>query len=129
MISSIKNFTFLVNILMLCFLFLFYYVFYNYAITQDFENVGTVAITLFGFIIFPIAFVIIIYLFLNIGFEYFFQNKRYISRNSALLLSGIGIFLVLCFFGYVRMLIENLLPKKRKKKKLKKRIKKIDQPQ
>ncbi|MCD9854535.1 hypothetical protein LUD75_07445 [Epilithonimonas sp. JDS] len=122
MITPIKNFTFVINIVVLCFLIIFYYVFYNYAKTQSFENVGTVALAIFGFVIFPIAFGVLIYLFLNIGYEYFLLNKRHTSRNSAIFLSGLGIFLALCLVGYFRILIENLFLKKRKKSKKKKGI-------
>lgn len=121
MITPIKNFTFVVNIVMLCFLIIFYYTFYNYAKTQSFENVGTFAITIFGLIIFPIAFGVLIYLFLNIGYEYFFLDKKYVSRNSAIFLSGLGIFLALCFVGYIRIFIESVFLKKRKKSKKKKK--------
>lgn len=120
MISPIKNFTFVVNIVMLCFLFLFYYIFYSYAKTQSFESAGSFALTIFGFIIFPIAFGILIYLFLNVGYEYFLLGKRNTSRNSAILFSGLGIFLLLCIFGYLRMLFEKFLFKKKKKPKKKK---------
>lgn len=120
MVSPIKTFTLSVNIVMLCFLFLFYYIFYNYAKTQNFEKIGTIAFAIFGYIIFPIAFVILIYLFLNIGFEYFFLHKRYTSRNSAILLSVLGIFFALCFFSYIKILIESIF-KNSKKNKLKKR--------
>lgn len=125
-ITPIKNFAFVANIVMLCFLIIFYYIFYNYAKNQSFENVGTFALSIFGFVIFPIAFGILIYLFLNIGYEYFFLNKRFVSKNVAILLSGLGIFLVLCFIGYIRILIENIFLKKRKKKNKKKKKLKND---
>lgn len=121
MISPIKNFNFVINIVMLCFLIIFYYIFYNYARTQSFENVGTFALSIFGFVIFPIVFGILIYLFLNIGYEYFFLDKRFVSKNVAILLSGLGIFLALCFVGYVRFFIDSVFLKKRKKSKKKKK--------
>ncbi|KFC18296.1 hypothetical protein [Epilithonimonas lactis] len=120
MITPMKNFAFAVNILSVCFLMIFYYFFYNYARRQSFEGVGTFVLSIFGFVIFPIAFGLLIYLFLNIGYEYFFQNKRFVSKNVAILLSGLGIFLMLCFVGYIRILIENVFLKKGRKKKKKK---------
>ena len=123
MITPIKNFTFFVNIISLCFLVIFYYTFYNYARTQSFENVGIVAMSIFGLVIFPIAFGVITYLFLNIGYEYFFRNKRFISRNIAIALSALGIFIALCFIGYIRFFIEIVFLKKQKKKHKKKKKK------
>ena len=123
MITPIKNFTFVMNIVVLCFLIIFYYIFYTYARTQSFENIGTFAITIFGVIIFPIAFGILIYLFLNIGYEYFFLGKKYTSRNAAIFLSALGIFLALCFVGYIRIFIESTFFKKKKKNKKRKKAK------
>ena len=121
MITPIKNFAFVANIILACFLIIFYYIFYNYARRQSFENVGTFALSIFGFVVFPIVFGILIYLFLNIGYEYFFLEKRFVSKNVAILLSGLGIFLALCFIGYIRFLIENVFRKKSKKKNKKKK--------
>lgn len=121
MITPIKNFTFVTNIVVACFLIILYYIFYNYARRQSFEGVGTFALSVFGFVVFPIVFGILIYLFLSIGYEYFFLDKRFVSKNVAILLSGFGIFLALCFVGYVRFFIENMFLKKRKKSKKKKK--------
>lgn len=123
MITPVKNFAFVANIVLACFLIIFYFILYNYARRQSFENVGTFAISIFGFVIFPVAFGILIYLFLNIGYEYFFLNKRFVSRNVAIGVSGLGIFLVLCFIGYIRIFIENVFLKKGNKKKKKKKNK------
>ncbi len=120
MITPIKTFAFVVNIIVICFLIIFYYILYNYAKTQSLEDIGTFVLAIFGFIIFPIAFCILIYLFLNIGYDYFFLGKRYTSRNAAIGVSALGIFLVLCLFG----LIKSMFTQKRKKKK-KKSLKKI----
>jgi len=115
MITPIKIFALMVNIIVICFLVIFYYILYSYAQTQSLEDIGTFALAIFGFIIFPLAFCILIYLFLNIGYDYFFLGKRYTGRNTAIGVSALGIFLVLCLFG----LIKSLFTKKRKKKKKK----------
>lgn len=115
MITPIKTFAFVMNIIVLCFMIIFYYMLYSYAKTQSLEDIGTFALAIFGFVIFPIAFCILIYLFLNIGYDYFFLGKRYTSRNAAIAVSALGIFLVLCLFG----LIKSLFTKKHKKKRRK----------
>ncbi|WP_235696073.1 hypothetical protein [Epilithonimonas caeni] len=115
MITPIKTFASVVNIIVLCFLIIFYYILFSYAKTQSLEDIGTLVLAIFGFIIFPVAFCILIYLFLNIGYDYFFLGKRYTGRNTAIGVSVLGIFLVLCLFGFIK----SVFTKKRKKKKRK----------
>ena len=116
MITPIKNFTFVVNIISLSFLIIFYYIFYNYAKTQSLESTGNFVLTVFGFVIFPVAFIVLIYLFLGVGYDYFIMGKKYISRNMAILFSGLGIFLILCLFGLMRYIVEKKILKQKKKK-------------
>ncbi|GGG59967.1 hypothetical protein [Epilithonimonas arachidiradicis] len=113
MITPIKTFTFIVNIVTICFIIIFYYILYSYAKTQSLENIGNFVLVIFGYVIFPIAFCVLIYLFLNIGYDYFFLGKRYTGRNTAIGVSALGIFLLLCLFGFIK----SMLTKKRKKKK------------
>jgi len=115
MITPIKIFALVVNIIMICFIVIFYYILYSYAKTQSLEDIGNFALAIFGFIIFPLVFCILIYLFLNIGYDYFFLGKRYTGRNTAIGVSALGIFLVLCLFGFIK----SMFTKKRKKKKKK----------
>jgi len=115
MITPIKTFTFIVNIVTVCFTIIFYYILYSYAKTQSLENIGNFALVIFGYVIFPIAFCVLIYLFLNIGYDYFFLGKRYTGRNTAIGVSALGIFLLLCLFGFIK----SRFTKKRKKKKKK----------
>lgn len=120
MITSIKTFAFVVNIVTVCFMIIFYYILYSYAKTQSLENMGNFALVIFGYVIFPIAFGVLIYLFLNIGYDYFFLGKRYTGRNTAIGVSALGIFLLLCLFGFIK----SMFTKKRKKKK--KKLSKLD---
>lgn len=116
--TSIKSFAFVMNIILVIFLLVFYYLFYVFAKTGDvastFYRLGAV----FVYVLFPFGFLILIFLFLNVGYEYFILNKKYTSFNSAAFCTGLGVFLLLCLFGYIKYFIEQSA--KQRKKKLKK---------
>lgn len=117
MITPIKTFAIVMNILVIVFMGIFYYIFYTYAKTGSFEKIGNALLPVFGFVIFPLALVIMTYLLLNIGYEYFILNKPTTSRNVAIFCSVLGIFLLLCLYGYIKAYLD---ANKKKQKKLKK---------
>lgn len=118
--TPIKTFAFVLNIVTIIFMFMFYYAFYTFARTGSFDGVFTVFGALFIFILFPIAFIVLIFLFLNIGYEYFILGLRYTSFGGAAFLTGLGVFLLLCLYGYFKHFVEQAAKRKRKRlKKLK----------
>ncbi|WCM42677.1 TMEM199/VMA12 family vacuolar ATPase assembly factor [Flavobacterium sp. CBA20B-1] len=117
MLSPIKTFAFIFNILALTFLGIFYYLFYKLAKTGKFDGIENVLLPLFCFVIFPIAFSLITYFTLNIGYEYFILHKETVSKNVAIFCTGLGIFLLLCFYGFLKYFWEAYRKKQKKRKK------------
>lgn len=123
--TPIKTFAFVLNIVTIIFMFMFYFVFYTFAKTGGFDGAFNVMGFLFIFILFPIAFVVLIFLFLNIGYEYFILGLRHTSFGSAAFLTGLGVFLLLCLYGYFKHFAEQSAKRKRKRlKKLEKKLQK-----
>lgn len=123
--TPIKTFAFVLNIVTLAFMFMFYFVFYTFAKTGGFDGAFHVMGFLFIFILFPIAFVVLIFLFLNIGYEYFVLGLRHTSFGGASFCTGLGVFLLLCLYGYIKHFMESAAKRKRKRlKKLEKKAKK-----
>ncbi|WP_300669845.1 hypothetical protein [Soonwooa sp.] len=123
--TPIKTFTFVMNIIVLAFMIMFYYVFYTFAKTGGFEDAGDFMLLVFSYVVFPIAFFVLIYLFLNIGYDYFILGKRYTSFGGAAICTGLGFFLILCIYGFIKYKIEAAAKKKKKAlKKLEKESKK-----
>lgn len=123
--TPIKTFAFVMNIIVLAFMFMFYFIFYTFAKTGGFEDSSNLLLLIFAYVVFPIAFFVLIYLFLNIGYDYFILGKRYTSFGGAAICTGLGFFLVLCIYGFIKYKIEDATKKKKKAlKKLKKKAKK-----
>ncbi|WP_312323789.1 hypothetical protein, partial [Soonwooa sp.] len=91
--TPIKTFAFVMNIVTLAFMFMFYFIFYTFAKTGGFEESSNLLLIIFAYIVFPIAFFVLIYLFLNIGYDYFILGKRYTSFGGAVICTGLGFFL------------------------------------
>lgn len=115
-ISPIKTFATLVNVLVISFLFLFYYIIYSYGKNESLDGIENILVYIFTIVIFPMAFFILMYLFLNIGYENLILNKKTTSKGTAIFVTGLGVFIGLCFIGYIRIFFENANKKKNKKR-------------
>ena len=123
MISPLKTFAFVMNVVVLIFLLMFYFLFFTYAKYGSFEGVFPILGLVFIFALFPIAFCVLIFIFLSFGYEYFILHERNISLKAAIFFTGMGIFLLLCLYGYIKHFFED--DKKGKKKRMKNRTKKV----
>lgn len=123
MISPLKTFAFVMNVVVLIFLLMFYFLFFIYAKYGSFEGVFPILGLVFIFALFPIGFCVLIFIFLSFGYEYFILHERNISLKAAIFFTAMGIFLLVCLYGYIKHFFED--DKKGKKKRMKNRMKKV----